>query len=87
MKLRWSNPWWMLSALKPAETGEMTVLRLWNASDTAQEGVIERSGGLAGAMLARLDETPLTPLPPRLVTGPKEIVTILFPPPSSGKLE
>jgi mannosylglycerate hydrolase len=77
--LRWSNPYWMLSALKPAEAGEGTVLRLWNASETNQEGVIEYSGGLNGAMLARVDETPLKPLPPRLVTGPKEIVTILLP--------
>ena len=78
--LRWSNPYWMLAALKPAEAGDGTVLRLWNASATDQEGVIECSGGLSGAMLARMDETPVRPLPPRLVTGPKEIVTILMPP-------
>jgi alpha-mannosidase len=77
--LRWSNPYWMLAALKPAEAGDGTVLRLWNAAETAQEGVIERCGGLTGAMLARLDETPLRPLPAWLVTGPKEIVTILLP--------
>ena len=78
--LRLSNPYWIPSAFKPAEEGDGIVLRFWNASDIGQEGTVEFSQGLEGAMLARLDETPLTPLPPRITTGPKEIVTILIPP-------
>ena len=77
--LRLSNPYWMPSAFKSAEEGDGVVLRFWNASDVEQEGVVEFSQGLEGAMLARLDETPLTPLPSRITTGPKEIVTILIP--------
>jgi alpha-mannosidase len=80
---RWSNPFWMPSAWKPAEEGNGTVLRFWNASDVAQEGVIEYGEGMEGALLARLDETPIGPLPPLIRAGPKEIVTILWP--HSGK--
>jgi hypothetical protein len=76
--VRWSNRYWMPSALKPAEVGGGTALRFWNASDATQEGFIECDGGLEGAMLARMDETPIKPLPPRIVTAPREIVTILF---------
>ncbi len=78
-RLRWSNPNWMLSAWKPAEEGEATVLRFWNASGRSQEGALEVAGGLEGAMRCRLDETPIGPLPDTVVAGPKEIVSILLP--------
>jgi alpha-mannosidase len=77
--LRWSNPYWIPSAWKPAEEGEGSLLRFWNASDVEQEGVVEYAQGADGAMLARLDETPIGPLPPRIRVAPKEIVTILLP--------
>jgi alpha-mannosidase len=76
--LRWSNPYWMLSAWKPAEEGEGTVLRFWNASDTEQTGTVEYAGGLEGGILARLDEAPLGPLPTQITARPKEIVTIIL---------
>jgi mannosylglycerate hydrolase len=78
--VRWSNPHWMPSALKPTEAGGGSVLRFWNASNIEQEGVVEYSASLGKAMVARLDETPLEPLPARLTVRPKEIVTILFRP-------
>jgi alpha-mannosidase len=78
--VRWSNPHWMPSALKPTESGGGSVLRFWNASNIAQKGVVEYSASLGKAMLARLDETPLEPLPALLTVQPKEIVTILFSP-------
>ena len=78
--VRWSNPHWMPAALKPTESGGGSVLRFWNASNIAQKGVVEYSASLGKAMLARLDETPLEPLPALLTVQPKEIVTILFSP-------
>ena len=76
-----SNPYWVLSTLKPAETGDGIVLRVWNASDSEQTGSIRyRQDGKVWSrmMRARLDETLIAPLTSQVTLAPKEILTVIL---------
>ncbi|MGH7292048.1 MAG: glycosyl hydrolase-related protein, partial [Myxococcota bacterium] len=48
----------VLSALKPAESGDGVLLRVANPEDTAQRAVVVVGFALAGAHAVRLDESP-----------------------------
>jgi hypothetical protein len=76
---RLSNPLWLPSAWKPAESGDGAVVRFWSASHREETGTVEYAGGLDGAYRARLDETPVGVLQSPLVTSPHEIVTLVVP--------
>ncbi len=81
VELELSNPYWVLSCLKPAETDEAIVLRIWNAAESRQTGTLhyrQRGKVWSGRMRARLDETPIGPLPDELTLEPKEILTVLL---------
>lgn len=72
------NPWWVLSAIKPAEDGSGLVARFWNASDRQESGSVV-AGFRHGAVLrARMDETPQEAAPACLTLAPREVATLLF---------
>ena len=71
-----------LSAIKESDDGEFLVLRCVNLLDTDVAGTWRFARAPAEAHLARLDETPLTPLKPvgdtiPFVAPPRAIVTLL----------
>ena len=74
-----SNPYWMPSAFKPAESGGGSILRFWNASDSEQAGSISIHPRPDTMSRVRMDETGATPVMPNLLTSPKEIVTLHLP--------
>ncbi|MEW6568754.1 MAG: glycoside hydrolase family 38 C-terminal domain-containing protein [Chloroflexota bacterium] len=80
--LRWQCEGMLLSAVKLAEDSQDVILRGVNLSDRALDLRLETRLPLVGAWVARLDETPLEPLPVegpgrlRLRARPHEIVTL-----------
>jgi alpha-mannosidase len=72
----------VLSAVKQSEDGDAMVIRLYNPDDSAASSIIHLPVPASGAIICRLDETPLEALPLQdkqrlnLALAPRQIVSV-----------
>jgi alpha-mannosidase len=81
-----TNPNWVLSAIKRPEKGGGMVIRIWNCSDSKESGTLGFGIEIGRLWILRLDEAVRRPIDIGALINlrPKEIMTFLAEGPDSG---